>query len=421
MKKKILVVISSILSIAVLGCIIVFINIPVSENLQFYEWHKIWDDGSNDRGNSICSDGNGSVYIAGSGYNHDAQKNSPYIIQYDQSGGKIWESTWGEDDSLRAITIDNESNLYIGGDRYNFIYGNSSFMLMKLNSSKQLEWRILWSSSDWARMNEIALDSLGNVYAIGQTENFNILRKYNTNGSFLWETSWARHTSYISGEIDIDLTDNIYVTGSINDEMFLIKYNSTGDLDWYKTFGAVNQSIRSRDIVVDAYNNVYTCGDVYISLTSPVIYTNDAFVAKFNASGNQLWNKTWGGSRYEEAHGIDVDINGYVYITGYTTSYEYQKLFVLKYSAEGMSQWSNVLDFSTLDWGEDIVVDSFGDIYVVGDTYTLDGGDDILIVKMSSIPPPQIPGYDILPLLIVSSMTLIIISIKKRKLYKKTI
>jgi hypothetical protein len=56
---------------------------------------------------------------------------------------------------------------------------------------------------------------------------------------------------------------------------------------------------------------------------------------------------------------------------------------------------------------------------VVGNTYTINGGDDILIVKMSSIPPPQIPGYDIFPLLIVSYMTLIIVGFKNKKLYKK--
>jgi len=419
MKKKKLVGIISILTIAILSIFIVFNVIPVSDNLQFYDWHKTWDEGGNDRGYGICSDENGSVYISGSGYNYAAQEISPFIIQYDRSGRNIWELTWGEHDNCRAITIDNESNLYIGGDRHNFIYDNSSFMLMKLNKSKQLEWGRLWGTSDYSRLNNIVLDSLGNVYAIGQTLNLYLLRKYTTNGSFLWETSWARHTDHISGKIDIDSIDNIYVTGTSGEEMFLAKYNSTGDLDWYKTFGADNQSILSYDIVVDSYNNIYTCGFVDISLPTPGTYVTDVFVAKFSASGDQMWNKTWGGSHYDEAYGIDIDLNGYLYITGYTTSYEYQKLFVLKYSDKGMKMWSNVLDFSVEDFGREIVINSFGDIYVVGHTYTIDGRTDALIVKMSSTPPPQIPGYDIFLLLIVSNTTFIIIGIKNMKLYKK--
>lgn len=395
-------------------------TLSVSNNLRFYEWYKIWGDGDSNYGYSLCDDENGSIYITGYSYNSDTKIVSPHLIQYDQSGGKIWELTWEEHDYCRAITIDNESSLYIGGSRYNPISEDSDFMLMKLNKSKQLEWERIWGTLEFDRINGIALDSLENIYAIGQTENLNILRKYNTNGTFLWETSWVRYTTYISGKIDVDSTDNIYVTGNSGVEMFLAKYNSTGNLDWYKTFGAVNQSIRSTDIVVDSCDNIYICGYVDISLPSPGAYVNDVFVAKFNVSGDQMWNKTWGGSSYDQASGIAVDPNDNLYITGYTNSYEYQKLFVLKFSTEGMKMWSNVLDFSVEDVGRDIIVDSFGDIYVVGNTFTINGGRDILIVKISSIPPPsQIPGYDIFPLLIVSSITLIIIGIRNVKSYKK--
>ncbi len=419
MKKKSLVVTISILSIIILSIVIV-VNSDTSPNLQFYEWYKTWDDGERNHGYSICDDGNGSVYITGYSYNSDTKVFSPHLIQYSQSGEKIWELTWENNDDCRAITMDNESNLYIGGSRYNTSTEDSDFMLMKINKSKQLEWERIWGTVDSDRINGIALDSLGNIYTVGQSNNnLILLRKYNSNGTFLWEISWTSYTSYISGKLAIDLEDNIYVTGNSGAEMFLAKYNSTGGFYWYKTFGAVNKSILSFDIVVDSSNNIYTCGFVYISLPSPGAYTNDVFVAKFNVSGDQMWNKTWGGSSYDEASGIAVDLNDNLYITGHTNSYEYQKLFVLKFSAEGTKMWSNVLDFSVEDMGRDIIVDSFGDIYVVGNTFTINGGRDILIVKMSSIPPPQIPGYDIIPLLIVSSITLIIIGIRNIKSYKK--
>jgi hypothetical protein len=422
MKKKILVAIISILGIIILSFFIVFNYIPASDNLQFYEWHKTWDDGERNYGYSICDDKNGSVYITGYSYNSDTKVFSPHVIQYDQSGRKIWELTWEEHDCCRAITIDNESNLYIGGSRYNIITEDSDFMLMKINKSKQLEWEKIWGTVDTDKINGIAIDSLGNVYTVGQSDNnLVVLRKYNTNGTFLWEISWMSYTSYISGKLAIDLADNIYVTGNSGDEMFLAKYNSSGILYWHKTFGAVNRSIKSTDIAVNSsnFNNIYTCGYVYIPLPNHA-YVTDVFVAKFNASGDQMWNKTWGGSSYDEAYGITVGLNDTLYVTGNTNSYEYQKLFVLKFNAEGMKMWSNVLDFSVEDAGKDIIVDSFGDIYVVGNTFTINGGSDILIVKMSSIPPPpQIPGYDIFPLLIVSNMTLIIIGIRNIKLYKK--
>lgn len=420
MKKKSLILIFSILSISILSIFLVFIIIPSSDNLQFYEWYKIRDEGGNDRGKSICfDDNNSSVYIAGYSYYYDSQEFSPIIIQYDRSGRNIWEFTWDQDDSCKAIAVDNESNLYVGGDRYDFVSGNSSFFLMKLNKSKQLEWGNLWGLGPYANLNDIALDSKGNVYAIVRSDNLHILRKYDSNGAFLWEDSWVRHTSYISGKIDVDSAENVYVTGSSDDMMYLMKYNSTGDLEWLKTYGTVNKSIGSYDIVVDSWDNIYTCGFEYTRLSTLGSYTTDAFMAKFNASGVQIWNKTWGGSQYEEAHGVDVDSNGYLYITGYTTSFEYQKLFVLKYSAEGIKKWSNALDISVEDYGSDILVNSIGEIYVVGNTYTISGGTNILTVKMSSEPPPSlIHGYEAFPLLLIGIVTIIIVGFNKMRAYK---
>ncbi len=419
MKKKLFVVLTSSLSIIILSIFIVIIFVPPSNNLQFYEWNKTWDDGAGERnyGYSICDDENGSVYITG--FSYYSGVSYPHIIQYDQSGIKLWESTWEEQDYYRAITIDNESNLYIGGNRYNPISEDLDYLLMKLNKSKQLEWERTWGTIENDRINGIALDSLGDIYAVGQTDDFNVLRKYNTNGSFLWEESWNVYTSYISGKLAIDSADNIYVTGNSGVEMFLVKYNSTGDLDWQKTFGAVDQNIRSTDIVIDSWNNIYTCGHVDISLPTPSTYTNDVFLAKFNSSGVQLWNETWGGSSYDVASGIAVDLNDNLYITGMTNSFEYQKLFVLKFNSEGTKEWSNVLDFSVEDVGNDIIVDSFGDIYVVGNTFTIVDNQDIIVVKISSIPPFQILGYDLIPLFIASTITLSIIGIRNMKSYKK--
>lgn len=418
MKKNRVVSLIIFLSFITLSNSIMWNYTLASNNLEFHDWHKIWGGEGNDRGHSICfDDNNSSVYIAGSSYYSDTQELSPIVIQYDQSGNKKWELTWDQDDSCRAIALDNESNLYIGGERYNFISGNSSFFLMKLNKSKQLEWANIWGLAPHAYLNDIALDSLGNVYAIVRLDNLHILRKYDTNGNFLWEDSWVGHTSYISGTIDIDSAENVYVTGSSFEEMYLMKYNSTGGLGWLKTFNTGNHRVVSYDIVVDSWDNIYTCGFEDLgSISGSQKY--EAFIAKFNASGVQLWNTTWGGTEYEYALAIDVDSKGYLYVTGYTTSFEYQKLFVLKYSAEGIKKWSNALDFSVEDYGSDIVVNSIGDVYVVGYTYTLSGGTNILTVKMSSVPPSEIPGYGILAILLVGIVTLLIVGFNKIKSYK---
>jgi len=50
----------------------------------------------------------------------------------------------------------------------------------------------------------------------------------------------------------------------------------------------------------------------------------DAFVAKFSAAGALVYSTYLGGSGFDEAHGIAVDASGAAYVTGQTSSVDFQ-------------------------------------------------------------------------------------------------
>jgi uncharacterized membrane protein len=137
---------------------------------------------------------------------------------------------------------------------------------------------------------------------------------------------------------------------------------------------------------------------------------NDAFVAKFNSSGNELVYCTYvGGSSDDRAYGIAVDGNGSAYVTGTTISGNFpvrnalqsklageRNAFVLKLNPAGNTLvYSTYLGGNASDNGNGIAVDGGGNAYVVGDTTSINfpatgfqkgnhGGQDAFVAKLSA-------------------------------------
>ena len=60
---------------------------------------------------------------------------------------------------------------------------------------------------------------------------------------------------------------------------------------------------------------------------------NDAFIIKFDSSGNSLKTITWGGGEADKAFDIALDYSGNIYITGWTRSFGVVNIaaFIAKY------------------------------------------------------------------------------------------
>ncbi len=102
----------------------------------------------------------------------------------------------------------------------------------------------------------------------------------------------------------------------------------------------------------------------------------DAFVAKYNANGNQLWMAQFGTSGYDSATGVSSDGSGNVYVSGYTdgsfpsyTNLGSYDAFVAKYDTSGNPVWVKQFSTSSHDYAEGISSDSNGNVYVSGKTF----------------------------------------------------
>jgi hypothetical protein len=171
------------------------------------------------------------------------------------------------------------------------------------------------------------------------------------------------------------------------------KINPKGSALVYSTYLGGSLGDSGSGIAVDSSGNAYITGGTY-STDFPTMHPlqrtcdgcptyNDAFVAKFNATGSALVYSTYlGGSNSNIGSGIAVDRWGNAYVTGFTDSTDFptmnplqatfggdQDIFVAEINPTGSALvYSTYLGGSKSDIGSGIAVDSSGNAYVTGYT-----------------------------------------------------
>lgn len=304
---------------------------------------------TNDYINGVVVDTSGNVYIAGRTKTNNP---SPYagddafVAKYDNNGKRLWIKKLGSsptsssaDDEATDIAIDSSGNLYLTGLTFGSFGGGSagSFdaWIAKLNSSGQRLWVRQLGTSGFDESHGVAVDSVGNVYITGETpgslggpaagSDDAWVAKYNSSGQRLWIRQLGTSSLDYSTGVAVDSTSNVYITGGTGGALggtgvgqaYIAKYNSSGNRVWTTQFGA-SLPISSDDIKVDSSNNIYIAGSTQNTFGEPSYGTWDAFFSKFNGSGTMLATTTLGTSSIDSANGIVLNTVGNVFITGTT-------------------------------------------------------------------------------------------------------
>ena len=165
------------------------------------------------------------------------------------------------------------------------------------------------------------------------------------------------------------------------DAGFAVETKTDEMLKWNTFMGSSGGDL-GNGIAVDGSGNVYvagTSGGTWGSPVTPVAGWLDAFVAKFNSSGDLLWNTFLGGAVYDDyGQSIAVDGSGNVYVAGYSDATWGSPVnayaggnydaFAAKLNSSGELQWNTFLGSSVADYGSGIAVDGSGNVYVTGDS-----------------------------------------------------
>ncbi|KIG15568.1 cell surface protein [Enhygromyxa salina] len=303
----------------------------------------------------------------------------------------------------------------------------------------------LWSRSFGNPLSQslssAAVDSLGNVYALGDFEgavSFGgqplvatgekadlVLAKFDLYGNPQWSKRYGDSSNQYPAKIIVDADDNLIVvariyghldfgggelTGKGAADVVIAKLDSDGNHIWSNSYGDLDPD-RAERVAVDSQGNVLLTG----TFTGQVDYGSgmfesagmrDAFVVKLDGdNGAHVFSRQIGGPGDDYGFGIDADANNNVVIAGRfqdsiplgggMDSAGERDIYLAKLSPLGAVQWSKRFGGSGDDEVHDVKVrDQTGDIVMTGsmsETVSFGGSDlvsaglrDIFLVTLDS-------------------------------------
>ena len=197
-----------------------------------------------------------------------------------------------------------------------------------------------------------------------------------------------------SNSVATDNSGNIYIAGATwgdlggpkvgDEDAFLAKYDASGALLWIRQRGT-SEYDEGTCVAIDDFGNAYICGRTYGSLAGTSKGKSDAFLIKYDSSGTVLWEQQLGTTSWERAFAVAVDCLGNAYITGSTQgdlgapNEGSQDAFIAKYNSYGAILWTRQLGTSENEDSYAIAVDSSCNVYITGRTGDLIDEDAFLV------------------------------------------
>lgn len=208
---------------------------------------------------------------------------------------------------------------------------------------------------------------------------------------FTDEEGYAYVTGWTNSN-EFPVTPGSYDTTYSGGDIFITKINKDGKSLKYSTFIGGNSSDRGNSLTVDNDGCVYLTGLTESEDFPTTVGANDTeyhakedvFILKMNRNGTALNYSTFLGSDLIDiGHDIVVDDDGYVFVTGATTSQDFPTtdnafdeihnsnydVFVLKLNQDGSTLlFSTFLGSEYQDYGYGISLDDDGNTYITGMT-----------------------------------------------------
>jgi uncharacterized delta-60 repeat protein len=273
------------------------------------QWIKVYNGSGNsdDLAAGIRIDSSGNAYVTGS-----VVRTSYDIValKYSSDGTQQWvvvyNGTSNGTDNAHDIALDSGNNPIIVGDSYRGATNGYDAVVLKLDSAT--------GSTTWVRVynstssgddtgTAITVDSSDAVIFAGAsgngTNNDYVVLKYDSAGTTQWAKRYNNGGNDAAHAIAADNQDNIYVTGvssstSAKDGWATLKYDSSGNLLWTQRTANMGDDSPNA-VIVDSSYNVYVAGYV-TGDTSSNANNADAYVAKYDSTGNLVYSTRYNGS-----------------------------------------------------------------------------------------------------------------------------
>jgi len=294
------------------------------------EWEMTFGGVGSDWGNSVQQTADGGYIIAGATQSFGAGLEDFYVIKVDPGGDVTWNRTFGgsSNDHGRSVQQADDGGYVITGYSRSFGAGRADVYLVKIDADGDLEWNRTYGGPENDDGYSVQQTNDGGYIVAGHTRSHGAggedvyLIKTDSEGNLLYNRTFGGpkgdfgrsvHQTSDGGYIIAGYTQSF---GAGYGDVYLVRTDPDGYELWSKTYGGPELDLGSsvRQTVDGGYVIAGDTQSFGVGLT-------DVYLVLIDSEGNQLWNRTFGGSDHDHGNSVIQTVDGSLVFSGHTQSF----------------------------------------------------------------------------------------------------
>jgi VCBS repeat-containing protein len=354
---------------------------------------RVGGPGSDDVWRSIEQASDGGYIIAGSTDSFGSGKNDAWIIKISEDGEIESQKTYGGKggDTSRMVKQTPDGGYVVTGMTNSFSNGRSDVWVMKFSSAGVMEWHRAYGSSGHEMAHAIETTADGGYLVGGYTTSFGaqlkdyFVIKITSSGALEWAKRYGGAADDVIRVIEQISNGDYLIAGFTHSfgsagDIMILRIEGDGDVVWQKRYGGAKFEEPSSILEVDG-------GYIIMEQSTSFSKNTDGWIFKIDGSGGIIWQKTLSGNSFDEISAARSTPDGGFIVAAETKSFGAvnEDFWVVKFNSEGVAQWQKRYGGAGIDEPEAIALTPEGGSFVVGTTRSFDSvGMDVWFLRLNA-------------------------------------
>jgi len=291
----------------------------------------------------VAVDSNNNVFIAGTHHYGAPNYWDTIVFKFDSNLNTLKQKTFYSvySEYFNTVHVDDQDNVICVGNTYAEGGGAPTYsnaIIFKFDNNLNALARKTFGGGYNDICNGVAVDSLGNIFAVGYTNSEGLgsyesfIVKFDSSLNILAQKRYGGTGDDTFYGIAIDSLDNIYCVGYTESEgvggweALVVKFDTNLNILAKKRYGGSgsDQFIR---VVIDSLSNIYCCGNTF----SVGDGSSNAIIIKFDSNLNILVEKLYTSIGEDVFYDVTIDSLDNVICAGHTTPGTYKDALIVKF------------------------------------------------------------------------------------------
>ena len=342
------------------------------------------------QGYSVLQTNDGGFIISGETEEFEGNNTDFWLIKTDFLGNEEWNMKYdrgGYDYGSYNIEQTDDNGFILIGETNNSEY---TWLIKTDHNGNQVWNQTFYNGNHYNRGYSVKQTIDGGYIITGIIDDDLMLIKTDNEGNEIWNKkygNWFISDTDIGHSVQQTSDGGYIISGSTkstingNWGILLLKIDQQGNEEWVQIFGNNGEDEDDK-----GFHSTITSDGGYI-VVGYIGNSKDIYLVKTDPNGNEEWSHSYGGNQDDIGYCVQKTNDGGYIITGGTKSFGNgnEDVWLIKTDQSGNEEWNKTYGGNENDYGRFVKQTLDGGYIIVGSTYSYgNGNSDVWLIKTDS-------------------------------------